>query len=192
MHLFPRFVILGALVPLLSGCVATAVVGGTTVAASSVHDERPLLQHIDDAAIATKIDSRLLLEKDMPSRWVSVEVINGIATLTGYLPSREHIERAVYIARSIRGVKDVRNELQVGEPSLSGVFSDSWITSRVKTALWNDREVSGFSIHVETVDGRVYLQGVVSKPRHRQRAVQLARSVDGVTAVIDLMQSGRP
>lgn len=177
------------LMPLASGCMATAIVGGTTVAASSVHDERPLMRHIDDAAIATKIDSRLLLEKDMPSRWVSVEVINGIATLTGYLPSQEHIERALFIARSVRGVRDVRNELQVGEPRISGIFSDSWITSRVKTALWNDREVSGFGIHVETVDGRVYLQGVVSNPRLRRKAVQLAKAVDGVTAVIDLMQS---
>ncbi len=173
----------------LTGCVATAIVGGATVAGSSIHDERPLIQHLDDAAIATKIDTRLALEKDMPSRWVSVEVINGTAILTGYLPTQRHIERAIYITGHIRGVRDVRSELRVGEPKLGGVFSDTWITSRVKAKLWDDREVSGFSIHVETVDGKVYLQGVVRQPRHRRKAVRLARSVDGVTAVIDLMQS---
>jgi len=176
----------------LPGCIATAIVGGTTVAGSSIHDERSFVQHMDDSAVATKIDSRLLLEKDMPSRWVSVEVINGTAILTGYLPSQQHIDRAIHIVKLIRGVLDVRSELLIGEPEFTGVFSDTWITSRVKTALWGDKEVSGFTIHVETVNGRVYLQGVVKLAEHRQKAMQLAKAVDGVSAVVDLMQSGRP
>ncbi len=189
MYKTPLFLVLMALA--LSGCVATAIVGGATVAGSSINDERSFPQHLDDAAVAAKIDSRLLLEKDMPSRWVSVEVINGTAILTGYLPTRQHIDRALYIVRSIRGVLDIHSELQIGEPASANMFSDTWITSRVKTALWSDREVSGFTIHVETVDGRVYLQGVVKQPEHRQKAVQVAKSVDGVTAVVNLMQSGQ-
>ncbi|MDX8408030.1 MAG: BON domain-containing protein [Mariprofundaceae bacterium] len=186
------YLFLGLMVLMLPGCIATAIVGGTTVAGSSIHDERSFVQHMDDSAVATKIDSRLLLEKDMPSRWISVEVINGTAILTGYLPSQQHIDRAIHIVKLIRGVKDVRSELLIGEPAFAGVFSDTWITSRVKTALWNDKEVSGFTIHVETVNGRVYLQGVVKLAEHRQKAMQLAKADDGVNAVVDLMQSSQP
>jgi osmotically-inducible protein OsmY len=176
------------LIPTLSGCVATAVVGGSTAA---IHDERSLGNQLDDVSIATKIDARLIAEKDMPSRWVSVQSIEGVVTLTGYLPSPSHIERAIYITKTIKGVHSVRSELNVGTPAIKGLFSDSWITAQVKSRLWKDDVVSGFSIHVETVDGKVYLQGIVNDFTHRQHAKKLVRGVKGVTAVVDLMKSSQ-
>jgi len=186
------FLFLGLIILALPGCLATAIVGGTAAAGSSVNDERSFARHLDDSAIATKIDTRLALEKDMPSRYISVEVIEGTAFLTGYLPTQLHIDRAIHIVSLIRGVKDIRSELLIGSPDISGVFSDTWITSQVKTKLWDNKEISGFTIHVETVNSRVYLQGVVKLPRHRQLAMQIAKQVDGVAGVVDLMQSGQP
>ncbi len=173
----------------LSGCVTAAVVGGTA-AGSAAFDERTIGTQTDDVAIGTSINTRLMAEKDMPSRWVSVQVIDGVVYLTGYLPTREHVERAVYIARHVNGVREVRaDELKVGEPAALAIVSDSWITTKIKSALLADPVVSGFSIHVETVDGKVYLTGIVGNRKHRQRAVDIARSTAGVTAVIDLMQA---
>ena len=174
-------------VSLNTACVATAIVGGTA-ATTAAFDERPVGQHFDDVTIASKIDARLLAEKDMPSRWVSVEVIEGVAILTGYLPSQQHIDRALAIVHGIEGVVDIRNELLVGEPSTSSLFSDSWITTQVKTKFFNDKVVSGMSLHVETVNGRVYLQGVLSSEEQRYRAVSLTKKVKGVTAVVDLLR----
>jgi len=185
-----RMLLLLATALALPGCFATAIVGGVTTGASSINDERTIGRQLDDVAIATKIDARLIAERDMPSRWVSVEVIRGHATLTGYLPSRRHIERAVYITKQIRGVLTVDNKIKVGMPKIRNVLSDSWITARIKRQFWNDKLVSGFKIHVNTVNGKVYLQGVVNKMIERQRAMDLARGTPGVTAVIDLMQSG--
>jgi osmotically-inducible protein OsmY len=173
----------------LQGCVATAVVGGSTAAVSSVNDERTLGNQVDDATTAANIDSRLISEKDMPSRWVSVQVIKGNATLTGYLPSPAHIKRAVFITRQAKGVRSVHSELKVGEPEIGSLLSDTWITTQVKAALWKDKTVSGFSIHIETVDGKVYLQGVVNKLGERQHARDIALGIKGVTAVVDLMQT---
>lgn len=172
---------------LLPGCVTTAVVGGSTVA-STIHDERSLGNQVDDATTAARIDTRLIAEKDMPSRWVSVQVIEGTATLTGYLPSQSHIDRALYITKGIRGVRSVRSELKIGEPKIGNLFTDTWITTQVKSKLWKDKVVSGFSIHVETVDGKVYLQGVVNSYVQRQHAKQITMQVKGVTAVVDLMK----
>ncbi|MDX8402071.1 MAG: BON domain-containing protein [Mariprofundaceae bacterium] len=172
----------------LSGCLATAIVGGTAATASAVGDRRSVGRHLDDVALAAKIDARLAAEKGLPSRWISVEVIDGEAILTGRLPHRAQIERAVRIARSVRGVRGVRSELSVGEPSLGNLFSDSWITARVKARLLDDPATSGLSIHVETVDGKVYLQGIVRSRAEQRRAMRLARGVDGVTAVVDLLR----
>ena len=171
----------------LSGCFA-AVVGGTAAVSNSANDQRSLGIQMDDAALTTKIDARLIAEKDMPSRWISVQVIDGNATLTGHLPTQQHIDRAIYITRSIKGVRSVHSELLEGEPKIRSIMTDSWITTKVKTKLWNDEDVSGFAIKVETVSGKVYLQGIVDTFVQRQHAKDLTKSVEGVTAVIDLMR----
>jgi len=189
--MFLRACLLIAAMTMLSSCVATAIVGGASAAGSGTFDERSVGRHVDDVSIASKIDAKLVAEKDMPSRWVSVEVIEGVVTLTGYLPDEEKIKRALYIAGTVEGVKEVRNKLEVGAPSLGSLFSDSWITTQVKTKLIGDKQVNGVSVHVETVDGKVYLQGIVASDVQRYRAVDLTRSVDGVTAVVDLLRVHR-
>jgi len=175
----------------LSGCFATAIVGGATATSSAVNDERSLGNRVDDAAISSKIDTRLIAEKDLPSRWISAEVIAGQVVLTGYLPRQEQIDRAVYICRHVIGVRSVRSEIKLGTPPAGELLSDTWITTKVKRELFNDKEVSGFSVHVETVDGKVYLQGIVGNSLQRQRATTLAKSVKGVTSVVNLLHLKR-
>lgn len=182
-----RMILLMLSMLLLSSCVATAVVG-TAAVGSAAFDERSVGTHVDDVAITSKIDARLIQEKDMPSRWVSVQVIEGVATLTGHLPSQEHVDRAIHITRSVQGVVGVKNELHIGEPSTSGILSDSWITTKVKAKLLEDTVVSGFGIHVETVEGKVYLQGVVGSDEQKFRARNIVQNVKGVTAVISLLK----
>lgn len=175
----------------LSGCFATAIVGGTAATSSAVNDKRSLGNRVDDATISSKIDTRLIVEKDLPSRWVSAEVIDGNVVLTGYLPRQEQIDRAVYICRHITDVRSVRSEIKLGAPPAGEILSDTWITTKVKRELFRDKEVSGFSVHVETVDGKVYLQGLVGNPLQRQRAATLAKSVKGVTSVVNLLHIKR-
>ncbi|RMG92141.1 MAG: BON domain-containing protein [Zetaproteobacteria bacterium] len=183
--ILPILLILGSVQ--MQGCVTTAVVG--TTAASAAFDERTVGRHADDVAIATKVDAKLIAEKDLPARWVSVEVVDGVVYLTGFLPSREHIRRAVYLASQVKGVRQVNaDNLKVGEPSMLATVSDSWITTKIKSKLLADPVVSGFTIHVETVNGKVYLTGIVGNRSHRQRAIDIARATAGVTAVVDLMQ----
>ncbi len=171
----------------LSGCFVTALVSGGTAVGSAINDKRPLGEHFDDAVISSKIDARLIAEKDLPSRWVDVEVIGGRVLLTGYLPRQEQIDRTVYICRHIGGVRSVRSVIKLGSPPVRQLLSDTWITTKVKRALFKDKEVSGFTIHVETVDGKVYLQGIVGNGLQRQRADTLAKSVRGVTSVVNLL-----
>lgn len=190
MHHLRLTAIILAMPLLLNGCLAATIAGGATAASSTVNDQRSVGAQLDDVTLTARIDARLVAERDMPSRWVSVQVINGVATLTGHLPTQRHIERAIYITRSIRGVRDVRSELLVGIPKLHSLMSDTWITAQVKSKLFNDAQVSGFSIKVETVEGKVYLQGIVNTTMQRQRANDITRAVEGVTAVINLLQVG--
>ena len=186
-RIYVRVLLLLLCAGLNTACVSSIILGGAA-ATTAAFDERPVGQHFDDVSIATEIDARLITEKDMPSRWASIEVIEGVVILTGYLPSQSHIDRALFISRSVQGVSKIDNQLHIGVPSTRSLFSDSWITTQVKTKFFNDKLVSGMSVHVETVAGKVYLQGVLASEAQRYRAMELTRSVQGVTAVVDLLR----
>jgi osmotically-inducible protein OsmY len=62
-------------------------------------------------------------------------------------------------------------------------FDDSWITTKVKTQLIGDTSVSGTSINVETFRGVVQLSGFAATQAEVDRAVKLAREVNGVKSV---------
>ena len=68
------------------------------------------------------------------------------------------------------------------------VVSDSWITTKVKTDLIADKQVSGHEIHVKTVDGVVTLSGTADSQAEIDRAVQDANQVKGVKSVVNNIQ----
>ncbi|MEW5854480.1 MAG: BON domain-containing protein [Myxococcota bacterium] len=66
--------------------------------------------------------------------------------------------------------------------------SDPWITSKTKIALLTAKDLEDRNINVDTVDGRVTLHGRVRTPEARMRAEQVAKDVDGVRSVKNLIQ----
>jgi hyperosmotically inducible protein len=67
-----------------------------------------------------------------------------------------------------------------------GVFrsaDDTLITTKVKASFVADPQVSALAITVETNNGVVNLNGVVENEAERQRAIQLAQGIEGVTRV---------
>jgi osmotically-inducible protein OsmY len=72
--------------------------------------------------------------------------------------------------------------------SVGETIDDATITARVKTALLNDPQVSGLRIDVDTAKGVVTMSGIVRSAAEEQRAIQLARQVDGVRDVRSTLQ----
>ena len=62
-------------------------------------------------------------------------------------------------------------------------IDDSVITSKVKAAFAADPEVKATEVKVETFKGEVQLSGFVQSRESAQRAVELARQVEGVKGV---------
>jgi osmotically-inducible protein OsmY len=62
-------------------------------------------------------------------------------------------------------------------------IDDTLITSKVKASFVADPQVSALAITVETDHGVVTLSGVVENEAERQRAIQLAQGIEGVTRV---------
>ena len=60
---------------------------------------------------------------------------------------------------------------------------DTVITSKVKTAIFNEPGLKSAEINVETYKGVVQLSGFVSSPSAENKAVEVARNVAGVKSV---------
>jgi len=67
-------------------------------------------------------------------------------------------------------------------------MDDTVITSKVKAAIFNDPSLKSAEINVETFKGVVQLSGFVSSQADINKAVQIARSVSGVSSVKNAMR----
>ncbi len=70
-------------------------------------------QYAGDAALTTKVKTAFLAEPDLKSLAISVETTNGVVVLSGAVISTAQIEQAVDIARHVKGVKEVKNDLRL-------------------------------------------------------------------------------
>ena len=89
----------------------------------------------------------------------------------------------VVVALSLLACASTKKQEGTGE-----YVDDSVVTSKVKTELLRDRNVSGFAVNVETFKGIVQLSGFVDNDAQRQHAVDDARRVAGVKDVKDSIQ----
>ena len=72
--------------------------------------------------------------------------------------------------------------------SVGETIDDATITTRVKTALLNDKDVGGLRIDVDTTLAVVTLSGTVRTPAEADRAVAIARQINGVKDVKSTLQ----
>lgn len=69
------------------------------------------------------------------------------------------------------------------QESTGEYVDDSVITAKVKSAIFNEPTLSSAEINVETFRGVVQLSGFVSTQSDINRAIVVARSVDGVQSI---------
>ncbi|BAV34140.1 transporter [Sulfuricaulis limicola] len=67
-------------------------------------------------------------------------------------------------------------------------IDDAAITTKVKSALIADKQVSAFPISVETVKGVVHLTGTADTRAEADKATTIARGVAGVKSVVNKIQ----
>ncbi len=78
---------------------------------------------------------------------------------------------------------DKKDDERSESRSAGEAVTDGWITTKVKSKLVVDQEVSGFDISVETRDKVVYLSGEVENQSQVSHAVEIAEETEGVKRV---------
>jgi hyperosmotically inducible periplasmic protein len=145
---------------------------------------------IDDATITTKVKTAFLTDNYVKGLDIKVETRKGEVQLSGYVDSQQQIDKAVAIAKGIEGVKNVDNKMMVkgAEASVGEKIDDTIITTKVKAGLTGDSSImNSTDIAVETQEGEVQLSGHVNDQAQMDRAVEIARGVEGVKNVVNKM-----
>ena len=74
----------------------------------------------------------------------------------------------------------------------TGASKDAWLTAKTKIGLYGDDRVSGTNINVDTQNATVTLRGKVGSADEKRAAEEIAKSIDGVTAVKNDLQVVAP
>lgn len=66
--------------------------------------------------------------------------------------------------------------------------NDNWITMKTKMSLLTATGLDGTQVNVDTIRGRITLHGRIESAAQEQRAIEIARGIEGVTDVRSLLQ----
>ena len=160
----------------LAGCMATS-------------NTRSAGETIDDGVLTTRVKTALIGDARTKARQIDVETFRGEVQLNGFVDTAAAKTAATSVARSVKGVTTVKNNLQVGANRTAGqVVDDVTITAKVRTALIDDPRTKSHQIEVTTNNGVVQLAGFVDNATNKTVAEQLANRVAGVTRVTNRLE----
>lgn len=91
----------------------TAVVLLTATGCAVTRGQETVGAYMDDTGITTLVKSRFVESKQVDAAAISVETLNGTVMLSGFAKSTAERNAAESIARGVKNVKMVKNEIAV-------------------------------------------------------------------------------
>jgi len=96
-----------------SSLLAAAIFGAALAVGCTNLGDKSAGQAVDDAAITTKVKAKFVEDKAVSAMNIKVNTFQGTVQLSGFAKSAEEAERAGQIARSVNGVKIVKNDIRL-------------------------------------------------------------------------------
>jgi len=178
---------------LLQGCVPVIVaagIGGAAAAGGTViYDQRSTKTVLDDRFLANSAQAKIDWDQELSSKaHISVVVFNYRVLLVGQAPTAALRDRALNLVNSVPNIKFIQNEVVVTYPTPPATrVSDTWLTTKIKSALLLDKELCRLQIKIVTEDGVVYMMGIVNRQKG-DLAAKKAGQVEEVKKVIKLFE----
>ncbi|HSI38620.1 MAG TPA: BON domain-containing protein [Methylotenera sp.] len=103
----PTMILAGVLVATV-GCAST-----TKKEETSTSKKESVGEYFDDTVITTKVKAAILNESTLKSSEINVETYKGVVQLSGFVNSNADIDKAVEVARGVKGVTSVKNDMRL-------------------------------------------------------------------------------
>ncbi len=160
----------------LGGAGTTAGVTAATTAPGTVANRTA--NAVDNAADNTRSAAAVAAEKTRNAAATAVEKTKEVAANVADKTRNAAATVANKTDRATDNVADSATARKTG-----AVVADSVITTKVKADIFKEPELKSMAIHVETEKGVVMLSGFVDSKADADKAVKLAKSVEGVSSV---------
>jgi len=92
---------------------ATVVAVSLLGACASTRTQEGTGEYLDDTVITTKVKAAILGEPTLKSAEINVETFKGRVQLSGFVSSRPQMDTAVMVARNVKGVSGVANDMRM-------------------------------------------------------------------------------
>ena len=179
--------LLGLLILNNIGCSPVGVLasGGASTMVVAEGD-RSLGTVVDDTTIKVNISSKFLSSPDYLFVNIDTSVLEGRVLLTGLVDNQEIRIDAVRRVWEVAGVKEVINEIEIGNrESLKEYASDVWITAQAKTLSLKVLGLRAISYNFETIKGKVYIVGITSRPEQLNKIINIVKNIKGVKEIVN-------
>ncbi|MGY2132504.1 BON domain-containing protein [Hymenobacter sp. HD11105] len=148
----------------------------TQSATATTTEEKPLA----DELITAAIESFLQLKQGNATCYlIKVTTREGIVELTGFTSSLLARERAEEIAKAVRGVRGVVNEIIIRTPDVP----DEVLAQSVAQALDQNNATASYSVRCHAQEGAVTLQGTLQSWAEEQLVLRVVKGVRGVRQI---------
>ena len=141
---------------------------------------------VDDATIKINVAAKFINSNDNLFVDVSTSVLEGRVLLTGLVDNQEIRIDAVRRVWEVEGVNEVINEIQIGNrASLKEYAQDVWITTQVRGLAAKTVGLRSVAYNFETIQGKVYIVGITSRPKQLEAIIEVVETVKGVTEIVN-------
>ncbi len=96
--------------------ISTLILAGILAAGvgcSSMGKQESTGEYIDDSMITSKVKAAVFNEPTLKSSEINVETYKGVVQLSGFVSSEADTKKAVEVARNVKGVTSVKNDMHV-------------------------------------------------------------------------------
>lgn len=148
---------------------------------------------LGEAKALASAKAALALHRDLSDRPITVKVDGTEMTLTGQVANANEKDQAENLVRSVTGVEEVRNLLEVSpdltsaetgtERSIGQKLDDAAVGAKVMAALALHKDLKDIDLGIRVRGGTVYLEGEVESPAQAETARRRVLTVDGVERV---------
>lgn len=97
----------------IASTLIAALMLSTVVGCASTAKQEGTGQYFDDSAITAGVKTAILNAPTLKVSEINVETFKGTVQLSGFVSSAENIATASSVARSVNGVKSVKNDLRL-------------------------------------------------------------------------------
>ena len=171
----------------LYSCTPANILGtGAGSAMVIAEGDRSMGTVIDDATIKVNIAAKFISSEDNLFVDVSTTVLNGRVLMTGLVDNQEVRIDAVRRVWEVEGVQEVINEIQIGNrASLKEYANDVWINTQAKAVAAKAVGLRVVSYNFETIQGKVYIAGITSRPEQLEDLINAVKTIKGVKEIVN-------